>query len=120
MSFLDDLGDVIVEKIDDFTEAVEDKLEDIGDKAVDFLVSIAVNPYDVPNMFMPNYIVWQFSTAEKEEALVVSFSHKQDMKPIVAMIQGEIAKSGYAIELTEEDRRPDDLKQKYPLQKLIP
>ena len=39
MSFLDDLGDVIVEKIDDFTEAVEDKLEDIGDKAVDFLDS---------------------------------------------------------------------------------
>lgn len=25
-----------------------------------------------------------------------------------------------SFELTEEDRRPDDLKQKYPLQKLIP
>lgn len=84
------------------------------------LVSIAVNPYDVPNMFMPNYIVWQFSTAEKEDALVVSFSNKQDMKPIVAMIQGEIAKSGRSIELAEEDRRPDDLKQKYPLTKIIP
>lgn len=40
MSFLDDLGDVIVEKIDDFTKAVEDKSEDFGDKAVDFLDSI--------------------------------------------------------------------------------
>ena len=79
-----------------------------------------MNPYDVPNMFMPNYIVWQFSTAEKEDALVVSFSNKQDMKPIVSMIQGEIAKTGRSIELVEEDRRPDDLKQKYPLTKIIP
>lgn len=83
-------------------------------------VSIAVNPYDIPNMFMPDYIVWQFSTAEKEDALVVSFSEKQDMKPIVSMIREEIGKSGHPIELVEEDRRPDDLKQKYPLQKIIP
>ena len=40
MSFWDDLGDFISEKIEDFTDAVEDKLEDIGDKAVDFLDSI--------------------------------------------------------------------------------
>ena len=40
MSFLDDLGDAIVGKIEDFTEAVEDKLESFGDKAVGFLDSI--------------------------------------------------------------------------------
>ena len=40
MSFLDDLGDAIVGKIEDFTAAVEDKLENFGDKAVGFLDSI--------------------------------------------------------------------------------
>lgn len=42
MSFLDDLGDAIVGKIEDFTEAVEDKLEDFGDKAVAFSIRLKI------------------------------------------------------------------------------